>query len=426
MLIEINVANFRSVKEPQSVSFLALKDSRLPEGKMFRSPGGVNVLKTAAIIGSNGAGKSTLVRALEALKNIVMADESVENPLARAFAGTAFAYSEVKGLPSEIEIKVLLPRTTGEGVPITAIYKVVADMNKFYEESLIYSFGNSKKIMFERKILPSIDDEVASYKYRWGKMYRGEKKRMEKKLSPCRSYLAEAALKGGETCSELYGWISDSLHIVPMGAATASEMYMAGVLEVHPEWSKQLIDYLWSLDITDIRGIRIKDGKVVFIHTNVTQHYSSSFLAESLSLRRLCVLGTAFFESFTSAKTLVVDDFGMFLHPEVLAHVLGVFERSAFDGSQLMAVDCNPALLTNGLLRKDGIWFAQKTSTGATEYYSLADFKVSNVADKARRMYENGAFGALPIISEFVFDKGLVSDEGFVSDKGLVSDKEVK
>lgn len=405
MLIEMKVANFRSVKDPQTISFVALKDSRLPEDKVTLAPGDVKVLKTTAVIGPNGAGKSTFVRGLEALKNIISADETVENPLLRGFAGTAFAYSEVKGLPSELEIKVLLPRVTEKGDSITAIYRLLADMNKVHEESLIYSFGNSRKLMFERKILPSLEEDEVSYKYRWGKMYRGEKKRMEKKLSPKRTYLAEAAVKGGETCGELYSWIINSLHIVPMGAATASETYMAEALTAHPDWAKQLVDYLWSLDITDIRGIRVKDGKVIFIHTNVTQHFSSAFLSESLSLRRLCVMGVAFFESFTSEKTLVVDDFGMFLHPSVIRHVLTVFGNSSFPGSQLICVDCNPALLSDGLLRKDGIWFAEKNSLGSTVFYSLADFKVANVKDKARRMYENGAFGALPITSEFTFTK---------------------
>lgn len=406
MLVEIKIANFRSVKDPQTVSFLAMNDSRLPQDKLFLAPGGTRILKVGAVIGSNGAGKSTVVRALEALKNIVTAGDDVENPLLRGFAGTAFAYSDAKGLPSEIEIKVLLPGASDDGKDIHAIYRLVADMNKVHEESLVHSYGNSKKLMFERTLQPGLDDEDAPvYKYRWGKLYRGEKRRLEKKIPANRTYLGEAAKKGGETCLELYSWLEGSLHVVPMGAAASSEAYICRQLEAHPGWAGQLVNYLWSLDITDVRGIRVRDGRLIFIHTNVTQHYSSAFLSESLSLRRLAVMGVAFFESFTSPKTLVVDDFGMFLHPEVLRHVMDVFSASSQPRSQMLGVDCNPALLAGGLIRKDGIWFAQKNSLGATEFYSLADFKVSNLKDKARRMYENGAFGALPIVSEFSFDR---------------------
>ncbi|MDD4082892.1 MAG: hypothetical protein PHD05_05910, partial [Sphaerochaetaceae bacterium] len=100
-----------------------------------------------------------------------------------------------------------------------------------------------------------------------------------------------------------------------------------------------------------------------------------------------------------------VDDFGMFLHPAIIKHVIEVFENSGTKRSQLLAVDCNPALLENDLLRRDGVWFAQKTGDGATEYYSLADFKIPGMKNKIRMFYENGAFGALPLTSEFSFVK---------------------
>ena len=41
---------------------------------------------------------------------------------------------------------------------------------------------------------------------------------------------------------------------------------------------------------------------IVFVHTNVTQHYATFFSLESLSLRRLCLIGVAFFESFITRR----------------------------------------------------------------------------------------------------------------------------
>jgi hypothetical protein len=36
-------------------------------------------------------------------------------------------------------------------------------------------------------------------------------------------------------------------------------------------------------------------------------------------------------------------------------------------------------------------------------YYSLADFKFSRSKERTEQLYMNGAFGALPITSEFSF-----------------------
>ena len=406
MLLDMTVANFKSVKSPQTISFEAIKDNRFPESKVVKVNDKLKLIKTAAIVGPNGAGKSTFVRALEVLKGIVLATEETENPLL-ILSGTSFAYSEEKGVPATIIIRVLIDRGDATQEATIAQYTLVADREKIFEESLFYILGRSKKLMFERKLDEAcllLDDVKLTYKYRWGKMYRGEKKRLVNKVDEKHSYLSAATSKGSETTTPLYNWINESLHLLPMGVSNISEKYLITQLTEHPDWAQQLINFLWSVDITDIRDIRIKDDRVIFIHTNVTQHYASFFTAESLSLRRLCLMGVAFFESFIKSRTLIIDDFGMLLHPDVLSHVVEIFEASNTGyGSQMLAVDCNPSLLKPGLMRRDGIYFAEKNSESATVYFSLANFKYSKSKDRTQNQYMSGAFGALPILSEFCF-----------------------
>ncbi|WP_320127948.1 AAA family ATPase [uncultured Sphaerochaeta sp.] len=406
MLLDMTIANFKSVKSPQTISFEAIKDNRFSESKVVEVNAKLRLIKTAAIVGPNGAGKSTFVRALEVLKGVVLAPEGTENPLLM-LAGTSFAYSETKGQPATIIIRVLLDRGDELKDAEIAQYTLVADREKIHEESLYYILGRSKKLMFERKLEEApLLGEVGelTYKYRWGKMYRGEKKRLVHKVDEKHTYLAASRNKGSETTGPLYTWIEQSLHLLPMGVSNVSEKYLIQQLSEHPQWVTQLINFLWSVDITDIRDIRIKDDRLIFVHTNVTQHYASFFSLESLSLRRLCLMGVAFFESFIKPRTLVIDDFGMLLHPYVLAHIVEIFEScNTGYGSQMLAVDCNPSLLRPGLLRRDGVYFAEKDSESATVYFSLANFKYSRSKDRTQSQYMNGSFGALPILSEFCF-----------------------
>lgn len=174
MLLSMTLANFKSVKNPQTISFVALNDKRLDLTKTVQGTEKFNILKTSAIIGPNGAGKSSFVRALEAVKGIVFAPEEVENPLRRYLSKAAFAYGDGKTRPSVISMDILLDR----GVPgddekpsVIARYTIKATQDAFYEESLYYIMNGSKKIMFERKWTDS------GYVYRFGKYYRGEKKR---------------------------------------------------------------------------------------------------------------------------------------------------------------------------------------------------------------------------------------------------------
>lgn len=413
VLIDITVANFRSIKEPQTISFAALKDKRLDQSKVEIVSDKLKVLRTVAVVGPNGVGKSTIVRALEAIKGIVTADLSEENPLKRILTGSIFAYNEIKNQPAEFTVRMLLREATQGEREVIATYTIKADTDHVWEESLYYNFGSSKKLMFERIASSGLEEEV-SYKVRWGKLYRGDKKRSEKAVDSKHSFLKHAASKGGETCSEVYGWFENTLDILPMGVGSSSEKYVAAMLNQHPAWKDQLINFFWSMDITDIRDIRVgcnKDGKFVqsndgdmvfFIHSNTKAAMFSPYAKESLSMKRLSLLALAFFEAFTKGKVLVVDDYGMFLHPEVIIYLTSVFTGGCKRASQLFVFDCNPTLLEDGLLRRDGIYFAEKDSVGSTIYYPLSDFKFGASA-KTRAMYESGAFGALPITSEFRF-----------------------
>lgn len=403
MLLDMTISNFRSVRDSQTISFEAVKDNRLAAEKIVEVSDKLNVIKTLAIIGPNGAGKSTFVRALEALKAIVTADADMENPL-QLLAGTAFAYSDEKGGPADLMVELVMGTDEETGQALIGKYSLVADREKVYEESYYFYVGRSRKLMFERKLIDG-DDRELNYKYRWGKMFRGEKKRLVGKVPHNHTYLGAAAMKGSSTLLPLYTWFTDTLMILPFGLSTVSEKLIVDQLKKHPTWKKALIDFLWSIDITDIRDVRFQEDRLIFVHTNVTQHYASYFSNESLSLRRLTSIAMAMFESFTTTRCLVIDDFGMLLHPYALEHVVEVFEaNNSVHGSQMMAVDCNPSLLKDGVLRRDAVWFAQKTTDSATEYYSLADFKFSKAKrDLTGQYYLNGSFGALPITSEFKF-----------------------
>lgn len=408
MLLSMTIANFKSVKSPQQISLIAVKDNTLDISKTMAGTDRFNVLKTTAIIGPNGAGKSSFVRALEILKAIVFAQEEVENPLKGNLQKAAFAYGDGKDRPSEISIDVLLDKGIkgdDEHPSVIARYSISVTQARFYEESLYYIINGSKKLMFERKY------EDGAYKYRFGKLYRGEKKRQAAKLPETRSFLQGAALKGGATASELYSWLKDSLNLLPLGYGKNAEQIVIDALKSHPGWSEQLINFLWAVDITDISRIRVVTNSqgeeaVGISHSYVNQGsaeaYSQTFMRESLSLRRLIVMAVSFFEAFISHKTLVVDDFGQLLHPYVLCHLVEIFEACDKD-SQLIVVDCNPSLLQEGLLRKDSIWFAQKGPESATEYFSLADFRGAKGRLSNYDKYLQGMFGAVPLESEFCF-----------------------
>ena len=413
MLLSMTIENFKSVKSSQTISFEAVKDSRLDPSKVIAVNDKINLIKTSAVIGPNGAGKSSFVRALEVLRRIVLSPREIENPLSSSLSGTVFAYGIDKMTPARISVDVLLRKGVegdDENPTVIGRYLLSANREMVFEESLYCIVNGSKKLMFERLL-----SDDGTYSYRFGKLYRGEKKRQAAKLPENRTFLAGSARKGGQTSAELYNWFSDRLNILPMGVSSKAESYVCDLLKAHPGWGEQFVNYLWAMDITDISRIEVKTNDKgedhlrythIYVNDKKAEGYANMFQGESLSLRRLTAIGFAFFEAFVTQKTLVIDDFGQLLHPDVLCHIVEIFENCDKE-SQMLVVDCNPSLLKEGLLRRDGVWFAQKDHESSTVYFSLADFKASRGKAGTREKYLQGAYGALPITSEFYF----VNDE---------------
>ncbi len=407
MLLSMTLANYKSVKNPQTISFVALNDRRMDLTKTVEGTDKFNVLKASAIIGANGAGKSTFIRALEAIKDIMFSDKP--EILRKHLSNAAFAYGDGRTRPCEISIDVLLEKGNPldeEKPSIIARYTIKATKERYYEESLYYIINGSKKIMFERLY------KDGEYEYRFGKYYRGEKKRQVAKLAENESFLKGAALKGGQTANELYSWLRDSLDVLPLvGYGESAHRIILDALKEHPSWGNQIVNFLLALDITDIYGIKIVNSGTenervaishCFVNANGTEAYSQSYMNESYSLRRLILIAVSFFKAFCDKRTIVIDDFGQLLHPYVLCHIIELFHANDLE-SQLIVVDCNPALLRKDLLRKDSVWFAEKGEDSSTEYVSLADFRGISNKVSIYDAYLQGVFGALPIESDFCF-----------------------
>ena len=93
----------------------------------------------------------------------------------------------------------------------------------------------------------------------------------------------------------------------------------------------------------------------------------------------------------------------MLLHLYVLTHIVEIFEVQ----QRRRQPDARRRLVTrvclNWACSTDGVYFAEKDSESSTVYTSLANYRYSKTRDKTQVQYMGGAFGSLPILSEFNF-----------------------
>jgi len=88
------------------------------------------------------------------------------------------------------------------------------------------------------------------------------------------------------------------------------------------------------------------------------------------------------------------------MHPALSRKFIEVFLReSGSKSSQLIVTTHEAHLLDLDLVRRDEIWFIEKTIAGNSRLYSLEEYKTRNDRD-VRKGYLFGRFGGIPFFDD--------------------------
>jgi AAA15 family ATPase/GTPase len=102
----------------------------------------------------------------------------------------------------------------------------------------------------------------------------------------------------------------------------------------------------------------------------------------------------------------VIDELDAQLHPNLMEKIVVMFQDKRINthDAQLIFAGHNTNLLSAQLLRRDQVWITEKNKYGATELYSIADYKTSK--GKARNKeaieqnYLDGKYGGIPFLGD--------------------------
>ncbi|MCK5806567.1 MAG: ATP-binding protein, partial [Lentisphaeria bacterium] len=105
--------------------------------------------------------------------------------------------------------------------------------------------------------------------------------------------------------------------------------------------------------------------------------------------------------AFETGGVLIIDELGNSMHPFMAELIIKLFNDPDVNPgkAQLVFTTHNVNLMTPELLRRDQIWFSEKTD-GASRFFSLDDFDKRRVTPKSPygRWYAEGRLGAVPHI----------------------------
>jgi AAA15 family ATPase/GTPase len=418
MLIGFSVGNYKSFKETVTLSMVASsipeEDKDLNENNVFPINDKLSLLKSAAIYGANASGKSNLVAAINFMKWLVL-NSSKETQVSDAIDTEAFRLStETEKEPSFFEIVFILEdKTFRYGFEVNALQVV--------SEWLFQADDSEEKMLFER-----------DFDYRLGDFPEGED--ISNKTRSNALFLSVVAQFNGEISGKILLWFSKTLQLI---SGLEDRQYRKKTLESFENAGHRhdIIEFIKKLDL-GILDIARENTPVFSISDNTAQYggpYGSLYPIseikttvqtshpkydadgkqtsmevfdmekhESEGTNKLFALAGILLDTLRTGKILLIDELDARLHPLITRELICLFNSNETNphNAQLIFTTHDTNLLSSKTFRKDQIWFTEKDNKGATDLYSLVEYKVGKNAS-FERDYMIGKYGAIPFIGNF-------------------------
>ncbi len=423
MLIEFTVGNFRSFKEPVTLSMVAAntkaRDPKVNENNTIIVDDKLTLLTSAAVYGANASGKSNLVGALGFMRRLVI-DSSKESRADEPIDYHPFLLSTVtEDKPSLFQVIFRLD----DG--ITYRYGFEVNGQRVSAEWLFYAPSTKEARLFIREN----DDIQIARTFKEGKG-------LEVKTRSNALFLSVAAQWNGAIAIKILSWFSmlaiiSGLDDNAYGRFTR-ERFADGKLK------DQIVELIKELDlgISDIFSEEIDKSQVVLpkdmpddLKTFVMNNINNNSLLkirtvhtkwdadgkpvksevfglsenESEGTQKLFSLAGPLLDALARGRILIVDEMEARLHPLMTRAIIQKFNSLENNPkrAQLIFTTHDTNLLSNKCFRRDQIWFVEKDHQGSSHVYSLAEIKIKVRNDASFESdYIEGRYGAIPYLGK--------------------------
>lgn len=390
MLLEFSVSNFRSIKDMQTLSFLATAMNEHEQTNTFQATDKVRLLKSVAVYGANGSGKSNLVKAMWVMVNFIKAP----------FEGR-------KKFEEHIQPFKLNTSTRNEG----SFFQIMFILEgKTYRYGFVYLKG---KIISEWLFGTANKNEVEYFT------------RDEQKISINRERFKEGI--GLESKTREDNLFLNVIYESNGRIANIVRNYLSGIFVVQGLDEKTLQSFSYNLlqnkankhrileilkladsDIYDISLEENYDKKTrqIISQRKIFNENGQEVGLENLDFSKEASEGTkkifnyagVFVHLLKSDGTIIIDDFDARFHTSLTKAIVKLFNSEKNKAAQICFVTHDTNLLDKDLLRRDQIYFSEKNQRGETSIYSLNEIKGVRNDSSLEKDYIKGKYGAIPFI----------------------------
>lgn len=402
MLVDFSVTNFGPYRKRNSISMRATKADEHPDNVIDVDGIREGLLTSSIVFGSNASGKSCFLKAIDALQ--AMLHRPFESGYAYPWYEPFRLSKESLDEPVEFALSFL---KDGE----LYHYCISYDRCSVVSESLFIHPNGRPKRVFER------DRDTI----------KGGRKAIAGVTTSSTPYLTTASIMNDDVCARARRFILEDVVFLGSDPGELAGK-VCGLFGKNQDLKELALSVLNKADFS-ISGFSYDDrvveqGSFTDPHTfddDWERFEKDIFLAHDFSESDVDADGQTFelgvesqgtqtmfgltgplIDAMMNGKTLVIDEFGAFLHPLITRWIVGCFSgKTNANHAQLIADSHDLGLMDiDELLRRDQIWFANRSrSTGESELYSLSDFKGIRKDADVLKAYLAGRFDAVPNVS---------------------------
>lgn len=399
MLVNFTFKNFRSFRNEMTLSMEAASIQELSASVVKVS--GEELLPVAVIYGANSSGKSNALKALRAMRDVVLYSVKL-NPKESLHVEPFLLDLSSCDEPTSFEIQFTLNGSRFRyGFDYTA-EAIVAEW--LYEKRP----GEREFELFLR----------CGTEFRISKTRFGEGLGKQSATPANRLFVSLVSQLNGALSQSILDWFSSVEYMSGMDgkgyAGKTLEMLLlkqSGSEEIRHFFEET------NLGFTDI-AVELEDSKSRSLRSETihrlfdgngnnagVRSFRTDYM-ESEGTKKIIEIAGPIFDAILNGKILIVDELDAKLHPFLTRKIIGLFmDRNVNTrGAQLIFATHDTNLLNIRYLRRDQIWFTEKDNTDSTELYSLVEFRDES-GSKVRndrnieKDYINGRFGAIPFFN---------------------------
>ncbi len=429
MIQEFHVQNFYSIRNRQTISFVPGNDTTMREQYVHQVADDVELLKIGVVYGSNASGKTTLLNALSFFRHVMLDKPDSRNDNMGYFPFLLDNHSRNEHSQMQMTFWV-----NGEKYVLSLDF----DMTRIYEESLLVYTSARPTTIYKRFYKSDSDhtevvfgnnseiDKVSGNAI-FGNTTNncsvlaafGQSNARASKLnavydfffSGLQDVLSPRNSMSFDVKTELRNDKDGSKKLFLLKMLKASDFNIVDMMidEREDIITPELEMAIKSAPIPEEGKIEmlkrgtIKHDDIIFRHSGEGGEYDLHERLESAGTHRFLAMSIVLYYALHKNIFFPIDEIETSIHYELLSYFIKLFLANSEGSSQMLMTTHDINLLNEDFIRRDVVWFTDKSSHGATQLKRLSSLGLHKTMNPYNA-YKQGKLVDLPFLGSIYLE----------------------